>query len=356
MMKTSSSMKLASKTILRTEFGLFDFYVFVDPLSTDFMRNECVVLKAGDVQAKESVLVRVHDRCVTSEIFRSTHCDCRHQLEQAMERIQQEGGLIIYTYQEGRGIGLAKKIETYALRQTQGLNTYESHVHLNLPIDARRYEFVPAILQFFQVSSIRLLSNNPYKQQKLADLGLEIVEVIDINSEYHQVSIPYIREKATGMGHEGLGVFFHALDGSAESCFSSFFPVTVHLDGRAWPTAEHYYQAQKFDSQAMPALVQAIAKAPTAQAAAELAQKNKKYIRQNWQEQKLDVMQKVVLAKFMQSDHCREILLNTKDRPIYESSPADSYWGVGEYGSGQNHLGKILMAVRSLLRQQLVQK
>jgi GTP cyclohydrolase II len=345
-------MKLVSKTVLTTALGDFDFMVFGDSHNKDPQLNECIVMGSGDYQNKSNVLMRLHDRCITSEIFNSLHCDCRMQLEFALRMIKEQGGLLIYTYQEGRNIGLAQKIKAYELRRTLNLNTYESHNYLNLPLDARRYDFVKDILNYLNISSVKLLSNNPEKEQKLKKLGVKVIKMIDLSSEYYYKSLDYIREKALAMGHSGLGVFFYELNNHPESCFSSFYPVEIHLDEFIWKSAEQYYQAQKFDPNKNRDIFMQIVNTLTPQQAAQIAEQNKAHYREDWADIKIAAMQKVVIAKFKQNAGLQEILLNTLERPIYENSP-DDFWGIGRDSKGKNYLGILLMETRSLIQKEI---
>lgn len=345
-------MKLVSQTVLTTALGDFDFMVFADPNNQDPQLNECIVLGSGEYKHKSNVLVRLHDRCVTSEIFGSMHCDCKMQLEFSMRLIREQGGLIIYTYQEGRNIGLAQKIKAYELRRTHNLNTYESHIFLNLPLDARQYDFVKDILTYLEVGSIKLLSNNPEKEQKLTQLGIKVTKMIDLSSVYYHKSLDYIREKALAMGHSGLGVFFYELNNNPEACFSSFYPAEINLDNQIWKSALHYYQAQKFDKNVHGDIYDKIAKAVSAYEASQIAEHNKQYYRKDWPEIKLATMRKAVTEKFKQNLDLQQILLDTMERPLYENSP-DGYWGLGEDSKGKNYLGMLLMETRSLIQKEI---
>jgi GTP cyclohydrolase II len=120
------------------------------------------------------VALRVHDSCFTSEVLGSLKCDCAQQLELALEYIHAHPpGIVIYLWQEGRGIGLANKIAAYAL-QEQGLDTVDANRALGFPDDAREYTAVRNILSELGVKSVRLITNNPRKISKLADLGIEV--------------------------------------------------------------------------------------------------------------------------------------------------------------------------------------
>lgn len=145
-------------------------------------------------------IVRVHDACFTSEVLGSLKCDCKAQLDHAIETIQHHGGIVIYLHQEGRGIGLANKIAAYGL-QEQGLDTVDANRHLHLPDDTREYRDAASILSYLQISAIQLLTNNPRKVQHLEALGIEITarlpSEVPVSSEGHR----YIQTKIARMGH-----------------------------------------------------------------------------------------------------------------------------------------------------------
>jgi ribA/ribD-fused uncharacterized protein len=132
-------------------------------------------------------------------------------------------------------------------------------------------------------------------------------------------------------------------------CFSNFYRAPIYLDGKTWPTSEHYFQAQKF---AGAALVGQIRRASSPSEAARLGRSREHPLRRDWESVKEDIMYRAVLAKFTQHNDLRDILLGTGDATLIEHTENDSYWGDGGDGSGRNRLGHILMCVRAELRQQ----
>ncbi|MDB5299381.1 MAG: hypothetical protein JWO87_1044 [Phycisphaerales bacterium] len=130
-------------------------------------------------------------------------------------------------------------------------------------------------------------------------------------------------------------------------CFSNFAPYPIRLDGKLWPTSEHYFQAQKFND---PPHREAIRKANSPMLAARMGRDRKKKLRRDWESAKVSVMTNAVRAKFTQHEDLRAILLNTADAKLVEHTENDDYWGDGGDGSGRNMLGQILMRVRSELR------
>jgi GTP cyclohydrolase II len=163
--------------------------------------EEAVVLKMGDLDSAGAPLVRIHSECLTGDVFHSLRCDCRAQLELALTRISQEGrGLLIYEHQEGRGIGLLNKLRAYEL-QDQGADTVEANQQLGFEVDLRSYELPAAILRYFGLTKVRLLSNNPEKVQAVERAGVEVVERIPCLAEPVDSTQAYLRTKKDKMGH-----------------------------------------------------------------------------------------------------------------------------------------------------------
>jgi len=159
-----------------------------------------LALTMGDL-TQGAPLLRIHSQCFTGEILGSLRCDCRDQLESAMETIAAEGcGLVIYEYQEGRGIGLMAKLQAYAL-QDGGLDTVEANHALGFDADCRDFGLPMAILQDLKISRVRLLSNNPEKHQALVQAGIEVSERISCEMTPNLHALPYLRTKKQKMGH-----------------------------------------------------------------------------------------------------------------------------------------------------------
>jgi 3,4-dihydroxy 2-butanone 4-phosphate synthase/GTP cyclohydrolase II len=189
---------------LPTRWGTFDLHVFRwdDPNAHPGLSNEQLALVLGDVQGKDSVAVRVHSECLTSEVFGSLKCDCKQQLEQAQAEIAKRGaGAILYLRQEGRGIGLANKIRAYALQDHEGLDTVEANERLGFPPDARDFGVGAQILVNLGVSKLRLLTNNPKKRAGLEGYGLEIVEQVPLEMKPNDKNLEYLRTKREKLGH-----------------------------------------------------------------------------------------------------------------------------------------------------------
>jgi 3,4-dihydroxy-2-butanone 4-phosphate synthase/GTP cyclohydrolase II len=159
-----------------------------------------LALVLGDVTAGVP-LVRIHLQCFTGEMLGSLRCDCRDQLELAMQAIAEEGrGLVIYEHQEGRGIGLSAKLQAYAL-QDRGLDTVEANHALGFEADCRDFSLPAAILHDLGLSRIRLLSNNHHKTRALVDSGIDVVAQVPCEAAPTPHSLPYLRTKKEKMGH-----------------------------------------------------------------------------------------------------------------------------------------------------------
>ena len=182
-----------------TQFGSFRIYGF-EGRDGD-LTEEAVVLKMGELAGGPPPLVRIHSQCLTGDVFHSLRCDCRAQLEIALRSIAQEGrGLLIYEHQEGRGIGLLNKLRAYEL-QDHGADTVEANERLGFDSDLRSYELPGAILQYFGLKAVRLLSNNPEKVEAVERAGVEVVERVPCLADVLDTRESYLRTKKEKMGH-----------------------------------------------------------------------------------------------------------------------------------------------------------
>jgi len=183
-----------------SRFGHFRIFGFegLKPNETE----EAVVLKIGDLSpGAPPPLVRIHSECLTGDVLLSLRCDCRSQLEQAVEQIADAGrGLLIYEHQEGRGIGLMNKLRAYEL-QDNGLDTVEANVQLGFAPDLRDYALPAAIIRFFGIREVRLLSNNPDKVAAMEKAGVRVVERIPLVAPAMDSTADYLRTKREKMGH-----------------------------------------------------------------------------------------------------------------------------------------------------------
>lgn len=160
-----------------------------------------LALVHGDIDPTKPVLARVHSECLTGDVFASRRCDCGSQLHTAMKRVSEEGGIILYLRQEGRGIGLSAKLHAYKL-QEQGLDTVEANIQLGFPADLRDYGVGAQILRDLGVRHLRLMTNNPKKIVGLSGHGLDIVEQVPISVCPNESNAFYLATKRDKMGHK----------------------------------------------------------------------------------------------------------------------------------------------------------
>src|SRR6184192_2434614 len=180
---------------LPTRWGDFRISVF------RFEGTEVVALARGELGGAEPVLVRLHSECLTGDVLGSLRCDCGDQLRAALEVIgSADRGVLLYLDQEGRGIGLFNKVRAYGL-QDGGLDTVDANVELGLPIDARDYSAAASVLQELGIRSVRLMTNNPAKILGLEMYGVDVVERVPIETLPNEINAPYLRAKASRMGH-----------------------------------------------------------------------------------------------------------------------------------------------------------
>lgn len=184
-----------AETLLPTVHGALRCLVYRDRLG-----EEHVALVAGEVVG-EDVLVRMHSECLTGEVFGSTKCDCKQQLDDALELIARRGrGVLLYLRQEGRGIGLGNKIRAYAL-QEQGHDTVDANRLLGLPDDAREYSMAAEMLHDLGVRSVALLTNNPLKAEALEKGGVRVLRRVPHLVEVRGPARGYLAVKGERMGH-----------------------------------------------------------------------------------------------------------------------------------------------------------
>lgn len=196
-MKHESSITKQVAVNMPTTIGDFKLVAY----TVNSTGQEHLALVKGEWTEDEPVLVRVHSSCVTGDIFGSCRCDCGPQLEFAMKTIEKEGkGVILYLFQEGRGIGLTNKLRAYKL-QEEGYDTVEANIKLGFKGDQRDYGIGAQILHNLGVKKIKLLSNNPKKRSALTGFGLEIIEnvAIEVGQNVHNTS--YLKTKVSKMGH-----------------------------------------------------------------------------------------------------------------------------------------------------------
>jgi 3,4-dihydroxy 2-butanone 4-phosphate synthase/GTP cyclohydrolase II len=197
-MRTERLVRRVASANLPTEYGEFRVHAYESLLNGETH----VALVRGDVGDGEGVMVRVHSKCLTGDVFHSARCDCGPQLDAAMERIGAEGrGVLLYLNQEGRGIGLANKIRAYEL-QDQGLDTVEANERLGFKADQRDYGIGAQILGDLGVKTMRLLTNNPRKFIGLQGYGLAVAESLPLEiAPVSEFTRKYLKTKKDKLGH-----------------------------------------------------------------------------------------------------------------------------------------------------------
>jgi 3,4-dihydroxy 2-butanone 4-phosphate synthase/GTP cyclohydrolase II len=184
------------ETTVPTEHGTFRMRAYSDRTTG----VDHIAIIAG--KPANGTLLRLHSECLTGEAFGSLKCECGPQLDAALDRIDSEGGVVIYLRgHEGRAIGLTNKLRAYKLQEA-GMDTYDANIALGLPADAREYGVAAKILGDLGVNSVRLLSNNPDKQRQLEGLGIEVPELVPLVVGVGDVNAGYLAAKRDRMGHE----------------------------------------------------------------------------------------------------------------------------------------------------------
>ncbi len=196
-LKNERLVRRVAEATLPTRFGEFRIVGY----SNQVDRSEHVALVKGDVSGAEGVLVRVHSKCLTGDVFGSGRCDCGHQLHAAMRKVEEEGcGVIVYLDQEGRGIGLLNKLRAYEL-QDRGHDTVEANEMLGFPPDLRNYGIGAQILLDLGLHKIRAMTNNPKKLTGLEGFGLEIVGRVPLEMQETDLNHDYLEAKREKLGH-----------------------------------------------------------------------------------------------------------------------------------------------------------
>lgn len=186
-----------ARASLPTRLGNFEMIAF----RNNFDGKEHVAWVHGDVVGKKDVPIRLHSECLTGDVFGSIKCDCRAQLERAMETIATHPcGAVLYLRQEGRGIGLANKIKAYSL-QDLGFDTVEANRHIGFDDDLRRYDVAAAMVRLMGMDSVDVMTNNPKKVQGLIDHGVNVARRSPIQTTPTAENVDYLKTKATKSGH-----------------------------------------------------------------------------------------------------------------------------------------------------------
>ncbi|HSV40784.1 MAG TPA: bifunctional 3,4-dihydroxy-2-butanone-4-phosphate synthase/GTP cyclohydrolase II [Nocardioidaceae bacterium] len=199
--RTENHVERVAETRLPTAAG--DFTAFGYKINIDDSEHIALVYgEPGELKSGEPVLTRVHSECLTGDVFGSKRCDCGPQLDEALERVVEEGrGVVIYLRgHEGRGIGLLAKLQAYSL-QDGGRDTVDANLDLGLPADARHYGAATQILRDLGVTSVRLLTNNPLKTEGLEAYGIAVTERVPLTPHPNDHNLGYLQTKRDRMGH-----------------------------------------------------------------------------------------------------------------------------------------------------------
>jgi 3,4-dihydroxy 2-butanone 4-phosphate synthase/GTP cyclohydrolase II len=196
--RNERAIRRRAETVLPTsKAGAFRMMVYAD----DLERTLYVALVKGEIDPAQPTLVRLHSQCLTGDVFGSERCDCGEQLDAAMTMLEAAGsGVLVYMFDEGRGIGLLNKIRAYAL-QDQGHDTVEANHALGFAADMRDYSAGAHILFDLGVRQVRLMTNNPDKVQALEDYGLSVVERVAVEAPPRSANRAYLQTKRTKFGH-----------------------------------------------------------------------------------------------------------------------------------------------------------
>ncbi|MDO6496634.1 GTP cyclohydrolase II [Photobacterium sanguinicancri] len=163
-------------------------------------KEHVAVIFRGADKLESVPLVRMHSECLTGDVFHSSRCDCGEQLDETINKMGEQGGVILYLRQEGRGIGLYNKIDAYEL-QSQGMNTYEANNHLGFGDDLRDFTEAALMLKALGLSTIRLVTNNPKKIRELEENGITIAEVVGTKAHVKDGNESYLKTKASHGKH-----------------------------------------------------------------------------------------------------------------------------------------------------------
>ena len=195
--KHEKLVKMEAEVKIATKFGNFNFAGYSDKIEN----KEYIAIIKGDIRNKENVSVRLHSECLTGDVFGSKRCDCQDQLHRALHEIEEKGeGLLIYSRQEGRGIGILNKLKAYKL-QDEGYDTVEANHQLGFEDDLRDYAIAAQIIKDLGVKSVSLKTNNPLKIKGLEQYGINVASREEIEIKVNSYDKKYLKTKKEKMGH-----------------------------------------------------------------------------------------------------------------------------------------------------------
>ncbi|MEV0109811.1 bifunctional 3,4-dihydroxy-2-butanone-4-phosphate synthase/GTP cyclohydrolase II [Nocardia sp. NPDC050799] len=197
-LRTENLVERLSSARVPTRYGVFTCHSFRSVVDGQVH----IAFTMGDHEGGSPVLARVHSECMTGDVFASLRCDCGAQLQESLRTVAEAGaGVVVYLRgQEGRGIGIAHKLEAYAL-QDKGLDTVDANIALGLPVDAREYGSAAQILRHLGAGRVRLITNNPMKSKRLSELGIEVVDRVALPPHTTADNLTYLETKCRRMGH-----------------------------------------------------------------------------------------------------------------------------------------------------------
>jgi 3,4-dihydroxy 2-butanone 4-phosphate synthase/GTP cyclohydrolase II len=191
-------MKKHAEAIIPTPWGEFNMIAFAEK-EDEWMPHLALVHKSCDISAGP-VLTRVHSECITGDLFHSKRCDCGEQLDMALKMAAEQGGIVLYLRQEGRGIGIINKLKAYNL-QDKGLNTVDANLHLGLERDARKYDIAVDMLVSLDIKEIKLMTNNPEKIEAFEQGPVKVTERVPTIIKPNDNNRGYLKTKQDEMGH-----------------------------------------------------------------------------------------------------------------------------------------------------------
>jgi GTP cyclohydrolase II len=198
---SAATVRKLAEADFPTRWGHFRIMGFEGHVGDDRRKEEAVALVHGDIHSTAPPLVRIHSQCLTGDVFGSLRCDCRQQLEMALQMIAEAGsGVLVYEMQEGRGIGLMAKLQAYEL-QDQGRDTVQANEELGFKADHREFQLPAEVLKALGLKQVRLLSNNPQKVSALEAAGIKVTERVPCEVEPTAASEKYLNTKKEKLGH-----------------------------------------------------------------------------------------------------------------------------------------------------------